>query len=185
MKDAGCAGECRLLRLQPTLMFALHVPLGGLAADSVLPETFRFAPARFLLAKDTAKLHAWARAYERDSHANVANANQDFGFSLLAADLYVVVHDSVSALRAVRFFVDSAMTFQSVGASGVGGLMNVMGSAFWPRAMLLRADLAVAAGQRDEAKIWYTRLLDLWADADSELQPTITRVRAALARLSQ
>jgi len=25
----------------------------------------------------------------------------------------------------------------------------------------------------------------VWADADSELQPTVTRIRAALARLSQ
>jgi hypothetical protein len=183
MKDAGCTGECRLIRLQPTLMYVPHVPLGGLATDSVFPENFRFAAPRLMLAKDTARLRLWARSYEINSHENVASANQDFGFGLLAAELYLVVRDSASALRAVRFFVDSAMTFQGVGASGVGGLANVMGSAFWPRAMLLRADLAAAAGQREEAKKWYARVLDLWADADADFAPTITRIRTALNRL--
>jgi hypothetical protein len=84
----------------------------------------------------------------------------------------------------VRFFVDSAMTFQSVGTGGIGGLTNVAGTAFWPRAMLLRADLAAAAGQRDEAKKWYARVLDLWADADADLAPTIARLRSALAALN-
>jgi hypothetical protein len=186
MTDAGCTLECRLTRLQPTLMFVPHVPVGALASDSVLPVTnFRFAIARLMLNKDTAKLHEWARSYELDSHDNVANASQDFGFGLLAANLYVVVHDSASALRAVRFFVDSAMTFQPPGAGGMGGLTNMMGSAFWPRAMLLRADLAAAAGQREEARKWYGRVLDLWADADTDLAPTIARIRSAVAALDR
>ena len=52
-----------------------------------------------------------------------------------------------------------------------------------PRMILLRADLAMALGQRDEARTWYSRLLDLWSDADPELQPTVTRVKAALRAL--
>ena len=52
-----------------------------------------------------------------------------------------------------------------------------------PRMMLLRADLAAALGFPDEARIWYTRLLDLWAEADPELQPTVSRVRAALTAI--
>src|SRR5262249_49899313 len=181
MNDAGCVVECRLTRLLPTLMFVPHVPIGALANDSVLASNnFRLAIARLMLAKDTAKLHAWARSFERDSHDDLANASTDFGFALLAADLSLVVHDSTSALRAVRFFVDSAMILQPVVASGVGGLTNMVGSAFWPRAMLLRADLAAAAGQREEATKWYARVLDLWADADADLAPTIARIRSAL-----
>jgi hypothetical protein len=49
--------------------------------------------------------------------------------------------------------------------------------------MLLRADLAAALGFRDESRLWYTRVLDLWAEADPELQPTVTRIRAALGAL--
>jgi len=183
MTDAGCVAECRLARLQPTLLFVPHVPVGGLASDSALAgKNFRFEIARLMVANDTAKLRRWARSFERDSHDDVANVSTDFGFSLVAANLYLVLHDSVSALRAVRFFVDSAMTFQSVAANGIGGLSNFVGSAFWPRAMLLRADLAVAAGQREEAKKWYGRVLDLWADADPELAPTVARIRTALTK---
>lgn len=45
--------------------------------------------------------------------------------------------------------------------------------------------MAAAAGQRDEAGKWYRRVLDLWSNADPELQPTITRIRAALGTLGQ
>jgi hypothetical protein len=48
--------------------------------------------------------------------------------------------------------------------------------------MLMRADLAAGLGFPDEARTWYARVLDLWADADPELQPTVARIRAALAR---
>ena len=49
--------------------------------------------------------------------------------------------------------------------------------------MLLRADLAFAAGKRDEARVWYRRVLDLWSQADPEMQPTVDRIKAALASL--
>jgi hypothetical protein len=49
--------------------------------------------------------------------------------------------------------------------------------------MLIRADLARATGSKAEARLWYMRVLDLWANADAELQPTIDRIRAALAAL--
>jgi hypothetical protein len=49
--------------------------------------------------------------------------------------------------------------------------------------MLQRADLAAAVGFPDEARTWYTRVLDLWAEGDPELQPTVTRIRRALHAL--
>jgi len=49
--------------------------------------------------------------------------------------------------------------------------------------MLQRADLAAALGFPDEARAWYARVLDLWSDADSEFQPTVARIRAAVSRL--
>jgi hypothetical protein len=52
-----------------------------------------------------------------------------------------------------------------------------------PRAMVLRADLAAALGQRDEARLWYQRFLDFWANADPDFQPLVERVRKSLAAL--
>lgn len=63
------------------------------------------------------------------------------------------------------------------------GIVIANAAPFWPRMMLMRADLALAAGQRDEARVWYGRVLDLWAEADAELQPTVARIRASFAAL--
>ena len=52
-----------------------------------------------------------------------------------------------------------------------------------PRVMLLRADLAAALGSPAEARTWYTKVLSLWSNADPELQPTVARIRSAIAAL--
>ena len=49
--------------------------------------------------------------------------------------------------------------------------------------MLQRADLAAALGYKDEARTWYMRVLDLWAEADVDVQPTVARIRAAVTAL--
>ena len=51
--------------------------------------------------------------------------------------------------------------------------------------MLLRADLEVAMGRPEDAKIWYDKLLDLWSTADVEFQSMVERVRKARAALGQ
>ena len=50
---------------------------------------------------------------------------------------------------------------------------------------MLRADLEVATGRPEDAKVRYDKLLDLWSTADAEFQPMVERVkktRAALGR---
>ena len=74
------------------------------------------------------------------------------------------------------------MALMPVTSGASNGLVG-SGAALWPRAMILRADLAMATGNKAEAKLWYSRVLDLWATADAELKPTIDRIRAALAAL--
>ena len=51
--------------------------------------------------------------------------------------------------------------------------------------MLLRADLEVAKGRPEEAKIWYDKLLDLWSTADAEFLAVVERVRKARAALGK
>ena len=97
---------------------------------------------------------------------------------VLAADGYLALGDSARALAAARFYVDSAMAsvpMTQAPAFGYGGSPPM-----WVRMMRMRADLAAAAaGSRDEARTWYDRVLDLWANADPELQPEVARIRAA------
>jgi len=44
-------------------------------------------------------------------------------------------------------------------------------------------DLYEARGRRDEAIRYYSDFVDLWTDADSELQPQVEAVRETLERL--
>ena len=49
--------------------------------------------------------------------------------------------------------------------------------------MVMRADLAAALGQKDEARLWYKRFLDFWAKPDAEFQPLVERIRKSYAAL--
>src|SRR5262249_10192992 len=106
----------------------------------------------------------------------------DQATSVIAADAALALHDSVAALRLTRQFVDSVMPAILRLTAAIGSVPG-WPILFAPRMMLQRADLAAALGLLDEARIWYARVLDLWAEADPELQPTVVRIRAALAAL--
>ena len=45
-------------------------------------------------------------------------------------------------------------------------------------------ELYEAKGDREKAASYFSRFVDLWKDADPELQPRVAEVRARLARLS-
>ena len=141
---------------------------------------FRFHTGYALATGDTAYLRTTQRFIDSIAQARVRSGLDDQASLVLATEAYLAGHDSTAALRAARQFVDSIMPGISKSSSGVGfdddwSLLLV------PRMMLLRADLAAALGARDEARVWYARVLDLWAEADPELQPTVARIRAALA----
>lgn len=184
MREPSCDRACRFSRLNATLAYSLHVPVGPWPAlDSASQADGRLWPAAALLAHDTAQLRRAAQSHETQARENVAQSMAEAGWSMIAADAYLQLRDSAAALRATRFFVDTAMLFMPVIGGSAAGIVGTGGTVLWPRAMLLRADLAKAMGEKAEARFWYLRVLDLWANADPELQPTMERIRAALAVL--
>jgi hypothetical protein len=46
-------------------------------------------------------------------------------------------------------------------------------------------ELYEARGDRKRAADYYGKFVDLWKDADPELQPAVTEIRQRLARLAQ
>ena len=64
-----------------------------------------------------------------------------------------------------------------------GSVLGLGAPPLWWRMIRLRADLAASAGSKEEARLWYDRAIDLWANADDEMQPELTRMRAARAAL--
>jgi eukaryotic-like serine/threonine-protein kinase len=51
------------------------------------------------------------------------------------------------------------------------------------RSLLRAAELHAAAGNTDRARLYYGRLLELWADPEPSMRPRVEDVRASLARL--
>jgi hypothetical protein len=51
------------------------------------------------------------------------------------------------------------------------------------RSLLRAAELHAAAGNTDRARLYYGRLLELWADPEPSMRPRVDAVRASLARL--
>jgi tetratricopeptide (TPR) repeat protein len=64
-------------------------------------------------------------------------------------------------------------------------LFRIMGDAFGLAASYKRlGELHEARGDRKTAADYYGKLLDLWKDADAELQPALTEVRQRMAALA-
>ncbi|MDB4906152.1 MAG: protein kinase [Gemmatimonadetes bacterium] len=187
--DSACSDNCRLLRFAPSWYYGLRTPRSAWPAfpDGAMPDA-RYALARALARGDTAGARTAVATVETRAHRLLQLGTTENGYSFTVAEGYLSLRDSVAALRAIRFFVDSGIPAMSPVNSNVSIaepklVITMAGSVTWPRAMLLRADLASAMGYPAEARTWYARVLDLWADADPELQPTLARVRTALAAL--
>ena len=178
MCSAGRVG-CRTTSLLPSLAYSVRRTW---TPPQTPPTGFRFSTQYVLSTHDTA-LHRFATLkLDSIARSRLRSGSNDAGTSVLAADGYLAFRDSASALRMSRMFVDSVMPAIRKVSSGVGE-SDDWSILFVPRMMLMRADLAAALGFPDEARVWYTRMLDLWAEADSELQPTVTRIRTALIAL--
>lgn len=140
----------------------------------------RAAPAIALMLRDTTKLRRAARSLDSIVATTLAAQGADSGFFLMAAEAYLALPDSTAALRVLRLGLDSAIMVTPLVVNLQGERSTIFDL---PREILLRADLAAAAGQKAEARLWYQRFVDLWSKAAPELQPTVERARQAMAAL--
>ena len=175
-----CGDGCQRIAIFLTLIYAGRSPR---AWWPVFPDTVvdkRMLVSQALARHDTIALRRGSYTLDSMAHAQVARGFPESGASVVATDGYLALHDSGAAYRMARFYVDTVMPGMPLGQ--MSGMREPTTPLLWVRMMLIRADLAMAGGQAAEARNWYARVLDLWADADAELQPTLSRIRAALAR---
>lgn len=163
-----------------SLMFALRAPRASWPAIDTTARDPRLRPAIALAQRDTARLRAAAQALDSISAMMSGAGAADSAYTVVAADAYMALGDTVAALRSLRFGLDVAAATTSYFPQSGASLLPVY---FAPRAMLLRADLAAAVGQRDEARTWYRRFIEIWSTAVPELQPLVERARKSLAAL--
>jgi hypothetical protein len=127
---------------------------------------------------DTARVRADARAIDSTAARTARAGDVDSAWAIVAADGYLIVGDSAAALHSLEFMLDSTVAQTPIGTLVPFGGGSLTGWMF-PRAMLLRADLATALGKKAEGRLWYARFLQLWSNADPEFAPLMARVRAA------
>ena len=179
-----CNVNCQRIAIWQSLAFGSRVqrPSWPPFPDTVVDK--RMSIAQALAARDTAMLRRNARildSIERAAHDN--GSQEHFARGAVAVDGYLALGDSAAALKAARFYTDTAMTTMSWYTTFTKIPLDA--PALYVRMMLQSADLEMALGSRAEARKWYARVADLWADADPELQPILKRVRAALADKAQ
>ena len=140
-----------------------------------------YAPAYAFSRGDTAALRAAAHTLDSISALRVGNARDENGITFIAADAYMALGDSVKALALARRLTDTTLQTSSIVSTLlVASAPTVL---LWPRAMLLRAELEAAKGDKRVAREYYTNFLALWARSDPEFAPLVGRVRAARDRL--
>ncbi len=185
--DSACVAgypRCRTSALLATMAYAVRVPRTWWPPLDEPPSGLRFQVAWAVAAKNP----AWIRdaVHELDSlaHVRVETGGDELAMTAIATDGALAVGDSANALRLARYFTDSVAPLLDNFSVGVGSGSVVTRLLVMPRMMLQRADLAAALGHREEAREWYAKLLEMWADADDELQPTVQRIRQAISRSS-
>ena len=185
-RDSTCDRNCRISDLLASHVFVIGLP--NPTWSPVIAPPFTDARQRLMHAiatADTSEIRNAASALHQRAHELVQKGFSESGLAMMAANGYLALHDSAAALGAARFFVDTAMAIFGIQAPQfcLGPGMCVVPPVLWTRMMLLRADLEVAKGRPEDAKIWYDKLLDLWSTADPEFQPLVARVRKARAAL--
>jgi tetratricopeptide (TPR) repeat protein/TolB-like protein len=187
--DTTCragAPRCRTTALLPSLAYGLRMRRDWWPPFTVEALGYRFGPAEALVRQRRDLLVASVTELEQITRNRVRAGAIDQATAVIAADAALAANDTATARRMTRFFVDSVMPTASWMATGtpIGGTEDLQ--ARWlmlPRMMLLRAELADAAGDIEEAREWYGKVLSLWSGADLDLQPTVARIRAAFGRV--
>ena len=166
--------------ISATLLYGLRIPRTQWPAIDTTSKDPRIRPAIAMSRGDTTALRAAARTLDSLLRVTARAGGSDTDIGLLATEALLAVGDTTAALATVRFAVDSALPLAAYFPAQSAGFTA---AAWAPRLMLIRADLAAARGQRDEARTWYDRFLEIWSTATVELQPVVERVRASRAAL--
>lgn len=174
-----CTVTCPVM-FQTAFMLGLLIPRASWPVFDTTITDRRYAPAAAMGAGDTTRLRRAARMLDSVSREGAKNGLPEEGSGLVAADAYLLLRDSVAALKVLNRLADTTLVNTPIAGMVVLGSM-VMNPTLWPRVLLQRGDVAAALGDRAAARASYKRFLTLWAKSDPEFKPLMDRVRKAYA----
>lgn len=93
-------------------------------------------------------------------------------FTVQESWLRTAIGDSVGAQRQLDLVLDALPSLRARTA-----VQEMAQAAAIGRAMVMRAELAIARGDAATAKRWAANVVELWAHADASLKPTLDRMR--------
>jgi tetratricopeptide (TPR) repeat protein len=107
----------------------------------------------------------------REVQRNLRPGDISFDGTYHEAWLLLAIGDTAEATQLLD------LSLQAMSTLGIDIIDQLPEAATLVRGMALRAELAARAGDPTTASRWARDVLTLWANADHELQPTITRMR--------
>lgn len=177
----GTAGSVVATRaIAPLLGYVTRRPTDSWPAFDTTVHDLRTAPMKAILRNDTLALRNAAQALDSLSRVYIGALLPDSGLALAAAEAYLALGDSLSALTMTRRWLDQIVPYTPMVVGQSGGTFV---QPLTPRAILLRADLAAGLGLNAEARLWYDRFLGFWENADPLFQPLVDRAKKARALL--
>jgi hypothetical protein len=108
----------------------------------------------------------------REVQRNLRPGDVSFDGTYHEAWLLLAIGDTAEATQLLD------LSLQALSTLGVDIIDQLPEAATLVRGMTLRAQLAARAGDPTTASRWAQDVLTLWSNADSELQPTVTRMRS-------
>ncbi len=125
---------------------------------------------------------AWTEGRPADALAALENVRHEAWYGLLQAS-------PVGALTEARFLRGEALAALDRPEDALGWFRSVEEFAYsdvaiWGPTYLREAEIYEVLGDRENAALYYRRLIDLWQDCDPELRPRVEQAERALARLT-
>ncbi len=133
---------------------------------------------------DTGRARQALAESDKELDARPPEARDDGAWSF-NAEAHVLLADSAVAFSRLRDFAnrwgrarDNSTVILSERGTPLNNFVRGLG-----RTWLLYADLAAAAGSKDEARQAYQFVIDLWKNGEAPVQPFVARARTALSAL--
>ena len=124
--------------------------------------------ASLIAVNDTARARSEMGRFSRPQHPALGPPSPDLSWP--AARLWLALHDTAAAVSQLDATLNGIRNYDS------GRLRDPVIVASMLRSMVLRADIASAAGDSESARRWGRVVAELWSGADAGLQPVVRRM---------